>query len=648
MPHSDPALFSSSTRVSWSQIRDKPGWVQNLSGGGDVPLYVDMSQGNVHNVADPVSAGDGVPRSYIQNELLSDFYNKAAVDTKLTQNETASKAYTDAAAAAYNNPEWGNVQQKPTWLAQVGLHTVGEGADAVDTTRFLTPLHVNGGRIMAVAGPTTATDAANKAYVDQTAEDIIDGTRDLLQDELGGLTVPWTNIESKPEWLAYTGGTSEETFLLNPLSMQDNKITGLAQPTSLNDAATKKYVDDGMATKASIATETLLTLKADKLEVDVDIASAKVEMRGYTDTKFDGVNTQWDGISDKPGWTDALTSANEADDALAELPDFVRLKAPLYLSTHGIHNVASPIEDTDVATKGYVDQISGAGAGITGLVYNETTDVIDVTKELKLNGSVALTGLADPIASADAATKAYVDAEVAGASGNITGIEYDSAADEVVISKDTDMSAKVLFNIADVPQTLPGGASKRGCVATYGELQRLALATIAKQFAFTFKQTVSPTTLTVDKACMVFRDRSTYALLDNVEIIDTYVHVDLFSFDPDSAEETMDLKTDNPTPIPPNTGSEHIVSMRPLFDGSTKTHRWIQQDSTNKLTLDISHMDTSRKNFAMYAPSVWVRTTDDDSVSLVTEVETTYKIFLEPIMVNLESAIYMNGSKLPP
>ena len=64
----------------------------------------------------------------------------------------------------------------------------------------------------------------------------------------------WTNVVNKKYVddgvnlkLAKSGGT-----LLGELSMDDNKITDLATPTSNSDAATKKYVDDNSSSQITV------------------------------------------------------------------------------------------------------------------------------------------------------------------------------------------------------------------------------------------------------------------------------------------------------------------------------------------------------------------------------------------------------------
>ena len=80
-------------------------------------------------------------------------------------------------------------------------------------------LNMNNKKINHLAPPTSLNDATNKKYVDDTL---------LLNN------VAMSNYLKKDGTVAMTGN----------LNLNNNKIVGLATPTSNIDAATKKYVDD--------------------------------------------------------------------------------------------------------------------------------------------------------------------------------------------------------------------------------------------------------------------------------------------------------------------------------------------------------------------------------------------------------------------
>jgi len=98
-------------------------------------------------------------------------------------------------------------------------------ADAVSQLRG--PVSFNGQKILNLGDPENNDDAVNLR---------------TLQTEISQ-----NNMMELPKHLRLDG-SSEPT---NDLTMSDNRITNLANPTSPKDAATKKYADDQLSTPAT-------------------------------------------------------------------------------------------------------------------------------------------------------------------------------------------------------------------------------------------------------------------------------------------------------------------------------------------------------------------------------------------------------------
>ena len=136
---------------------------------------------------------------------------------------------------------------------------------AASGTTTLTNLVVNGtvdftNTILTnLAAPVSATDAATKGYVDTAVSDVIavapaalDTLNELaaaLGDDANFSTTVTNSIATK---LPLAGGT-----MSGAIAMGTSKITGLGDPTGIQDAATKTYVDTADALKLPLAGGTM-------------------------------------------------------------------------------------------------------------------------------------------------------------------------------------------------------------------------------------------------------------------------------------------------------------------------------------------------------------------------------------------------------
>jgi hypothetical protein len=108
-------------------------------------------------------------------------------------------------------------------------------------------------KITSVTNPTSAQDAATKAYVDSEVAGLIDsapGALDTLNelaaaigDDANFSTTITNSIATK---LPLAGGT-----MTGAIAMGNSKITGLATPTASTDAATKGYIDSTFSATAA-------------------------------------------------------------------------------------------------------------------------------------------------------------------------------------------------------------------------------------------------------------------------------------------------------------------------------------------------------------------------------------------------------------
>jgi hypothetical protein len=114
-------------------------------------------------------------------------------------------------------------------------------------------------KLVNITTPTAGTDAANKSYVDDTVAAVIDSAPAALDtlnelaaalgDDANFAGTVTTALATK---LPLAGGT-----MTGAIAMGTSKITGLGDPTSAQDAATKTYVDTADALKLNLTGGTM-------------------------------------------------------------------------------------------------------------------------------------------------------------------------------------------------------------------------------------------------------------------------------------------------------------------------------------------------------------------------------------------------------
>lgn len=249
-----------------------------------------------------------------------------------------------------------------------------------------------------VSTPTVSTDAATKGYVD--------GVVVTSHSALTNLTA-----DDHLQYLR-TDGTRA---LTGDLSAGSHKITNLTDPASAQDAATKAYVDavaQGLDVKNSVVVATTGPITLSSLQT----------IDGHTLTAGERVLVKDQSTASENGIYDAAAGSwSRSSDANTS----AKVTSGLFVYT---------VLGTANATKGFVlttpdpivlnttaltfTQFSGSGvtshASLTGLTADDHPQYLrtDGTRALTGNQSAngfKITSLATPTATADAATKGYVD-----------------------------------------------------------------------------------------------------------------------------------------------------------------------------------------------------------------------------------------------
>jgi hypothetical protein len=221
---------------------------------------VDANVTNAKLAADSVTTAKITDANVTAAKLAADSVETVKIkDANVTEAKLASNSVTNAkiADSAVNTAEIADVAVTTAKIADLNV-TTGKLADGAVTTAKITDANVTAGKLAADSVETakivdqavTSAKIANDTIVDAD----INSAAAIAQSKISGLT---TSLSEK---LATAGGT-----MSGAIAMGTNKITGLGDPTSAQDAATKAYVDSaaqGIDWKASVraATTAAVTL----------------------------------------------------------------------------------------------------------------------------------------------------------------------------------------------------------------------------------------------------------------------------------------------------------------------------------------------------------------------------------------------------
>ena len=277
-----------------------------------------------------------------------------------------------------------------------------------------------------VGAPSANADAATKKYVDDnssssTSRLTVDS--DINMRNRYRITSLKSPIDSdEPATKQYADSTfldrDGSRSMIGDLSMNNKKIKNVGTPTSDTDAATKKYVDDkgktsGLTIDSNIDMKRTYRITNLKAPMDGNEPATK----DYTDNTF----------LDRDGSYPMKGNLDMDNYRIYNLPAPTGPKQPIplslgdlkYLHVGGtnymlnilnmnnkkIINLAPPFNDTDAATKKYVDDNSGS-PDLSD--YLEKDGSVAMTGNLNLNNK-KITNLSKPTQDNDAVNKDYAD-----------------------------------------------------------------------------------------------------------------------------------------------------------------------------------------------------------------------------------------------
>ena len=228
----------------------------------------------------------------INNAVIGGSTPQAVTGTTVTATTGFSGPLTGTVTGNVTGNLTGNVTGNVTGNL-TGNVTASTGSSSFNNVTINGSLDMNAGSSATITGlsaPVNGSDAATKTYVDTAISGLIDsapGTLDTLNELAAALgddpnfaASVTTSLAGK---LATAGGT-----MSGAIAMGTNKITGLGDPTSAQDAATKTYVDTQRDTRLALAGGTMtgnIVMGANKItSTATPTTNDDLTRKGYVDS----------------------------------------------------------------------------------------------------------------------------------------------------------------------------------------------------------------------------------------------------------------------------------------------------------------------------------------------------------------------------
>ena len=235
------------------------GTIDNTVIGASTPAAATVTNLTVNTAATIASAD--INAGTIDGAVIGGSSAQAVTGTTVTATVGFVGGLTGAVTGNVTGNLTGNVTGNVTGNL-TGNVTASSGSSTFNDVVINGGLNMNAGTsatITNLTSPTNSGDAATKGYVDTSIANLVDsapGTLDTLNELAAALgddadfaNTVTTSIAAK---LPLAGGT-----MSGAIAMGTNRITGLGNPSSNQDAATKTYVDTADALKLSLAGGTM-------------------------------------------------------------------------------------------------------------------------------------------------------------------------------------------------------------------------------------------------------------------------------------------------------------------------------------------------------------------------------------------------------
>ena len=201
----------------------------SFNGSGNVNLTTQIAAGVIVNA--DVNASAAIDKTKIAGTAITAADTGTVTNTMLAGSIANSKLATDPLARANHTGT-----QASSTISD--FDTQVRTSKVTDLAAPTGSFSMNSQKITNLATPTDNTDASTKAYVDTSISNLIDGAPGTL-DTLNEIAAAIADQSNFSDTVVLKSGST----MSGALAMGTNKITGMGDPTSAQDAATKNYVD---------------------------------------------------------------------------------------------------------------------------------------------------------------------------------------------------------------------------------------------------------------------------------------------------------------------------------------------------------------------------------------------------------------------
>ena len=202
---------------------------QSFNGSGNVNLVTQIANGVIVNA--DINASAAIDKTKISGTAITAADTGTVTNTMLAGSIALNKLATDPLARA-------NHTGTQTASTISNFDTQVRTSKVTDLAAPTGSFSMNSQKITNLATPTDNTDASTKAYVDTSIANLIDGAPGTL-DTLNEIAAAIADTANFSDTVVLKSGST----MSGNLAMGTNKVTGMGDPTSAQDAATKNYVD---------------------------------------------------------------------------------------------------------------------------------------------------------------------------------------------------------------------------------------------------------------------------------------------------------------------------------------------------------------------------------------------------------------------